>query len=189
MRKAEIIIDLNEVYPSEVGVTFEEDILVSLDCDHCQRARRSVSLFLEGSGSGKENKCWPGSSDLRWGGYVEHPPYPGKLVDLEVKKTETGTRAIYQIEYQTSYFKDLKYPDAWKGYPTWARARFVLDCPVCEKAGKYCTQNNLGRPHPVKCSCGHQLYREVREMPLLRWQDPETGEWNQVEERFGAKEE
>ena len=192
-RKAEIIMDL-AVDPAEVGVTFSEVILVNLDCDHCQRSRRSVSLILEGSGSEKPNKCWPGSTDLRWGGYVEHPPYPGKLVDLEVKKTETGVRAIYRIEYQTSHFKDLKYPeiDIWKGYPSWGRVNFVLDCPKCEHAGKHSTQSNICRPISVTCNkedCDYVFCQERREMPLLRWEDPETGEWNQIEERWGSEDE
>ena len=172
MRKAEIIFDL-EVNPDEVGVTFIESILLSMDCDHCQRVGRSV-IFTPDGGA----KCFPGSSSSgdRWGGYVEHPPYTGKLIDLEVKKTESGVRATYLIEYQTTKFEDFKYDyREWKGHPNWGRGNFVLDCPECEHAGKHSTQSNLVRPHNVTCKCGYVFYTEKHEMPIIRWSDPDTG--------------
>jgi len=186
VRVAEIIFELAIDHPA-VGVTFEENLLVSMPCDHCQRLNRSVAFDLEGSGETKEAKCWPGSA-ARWGGYVEHPPYPGKLVNLAVKKTETGVKAIYQLEYETTPFVDFKYASSeWKGHPTWGRGYFVLDCPKCEKANKLSTQSNICRPREVNCTCGYLFYTENDELPVIRWQDPATGQWNQVEERFGSK--
>lgn len=190
MKKAEIV--LNIAIAPEVVATFNEAVLVNLPCDRCQRIHRSVSFTLEGSEGAKPAKCWPGSADadrIRRGEKLEHPPYPGKLIDLEVKRTETGIRATYHLEYEMSPFIDKKYPTAdFPEGPTWGRVGFVLECPKCHHSGKHSIQNNICRPIKVTCNnkdCDYLFYEERREMPLLRWQDPETGEWHQLAERWG----
>lgn len=186
LKKSEIIIDI--AVASDVVATFNKAISVTLPCGRCQRIHRTVSFSLEGSEGAKPAKCWPGSVDSRNKNYT-HPPYPGKLLDLEVKRTETGIRAIYHLEYEMTPFVDRKYPKSeFPEGPTWGRVNFVLDCPKCKRSGKHSTQSNICRPMTVTCNkddCDYIFYEERREMPLLRWQNPETGEWHQHAERWG----
>lgn len=178
MRSAEAIF-VFAIKP-EVEAVFDEKLEVSLDCSHCQRTRRTVDFKL-----GKPHAtCWPGSA----GGMEEHPPYPGRLLELDVERGPEGIRAAYRIEYEVSPFVDARYgvERPWTGHPIWGRAQCTLKCPRCSETKNSVIQNNCMRPLGERCSCGYVFFVEHREMPLLRWPDPETGDWKQAEERFGA---
>ncbi|HZV00745.1 MAG TPA: hypothetical protein VFF73_28780 [Planctomycetota bacterium] len=172
---------------SKGAVAFGDELEVSLDCSHCQRARRTV-VFKVGEPLAR---CCPGSGKRP--GEV-HPPYPGRIVERRCERAADGfaVTGTYRIEYEVSRFVDLKYgdhsgyPTAWTGRPTWGRVAWTLTCDSCGKNSKHSTQTNIVRPWTARCSCGTRLYVETREMPLLRWLDPETGEWCQAEERFGS---
>ena len=182
MRKAEVILVL-PLAPN-VDVSLGHELAVSLDCSYCARTDRTI-VFSLGAASAR---CCPGSATRT---DEAHPPYPGRLVDLNVRRGDDGTTtATYCLEYEVSPFEDAKYgPDLrpWRGHPTWGRVRFTLTCPKCEGLVSTSTQSNIARPWTHTCGCGYQCYVERREMPLLRWLDLETGEWCQVPERFGAK--
>lgn len=172
---------------SKGAVAFGDELEVSLDCSHCQRMGRTVFFKLGDSVA----RCCPGSGE-RSG--ETHPPYPGRIIDRTVERAADGVAvtATYRIEYEVSPFVDTKYGSErrpWTGRPTWGRVTWTLTCVACGKDAKRSTQSNIVRPWTARCSCGARLYIETREMPLLRWLDPESGDWRQSPERSGALEE
>jgi len=186
MRKAEIILELP--LATDVGVFFHTRLEVSLDCSYCKRTDRTVVLQLGASSarcihSGYKHQLSPDWVD-------PHPPFPGRLVDLEVSgEKNRPVKAVYRLEYQTSRFEDAKYgPDRrpWTGHPTWARAHFILNCHKCSAIYDGGIQNNVVRPYTHRCDCGYRFFTERRELPILRWLDPETGRWALVPERWSA---
>ena len=182
MRKAEVIVTLPVA--SDVQATFSRDLEVSLDCGHCRRARRTVIFSLGADAA----RCSPGSAKRT---DEAHPPYPGRLVGQDVSRDANGAIiAVHRLEYDVSRFDDARYgPEArpWTGYPTWGRVTFKLDCPVCGSSLEESTQSNLVRPYSCTCGCGYRFFSEHREQPLLRWLDPQRGNWVVVPERFGAR--
>ena len=170
---------------SKGAVVFGDELEVSLDCSHCQRTGRTV-IFKVGEAVAC---CCPGSGK-RSG--ENHPPYPGRIVDRKVERAANGlgVTARYRLEYEVSPFVDAKYAErhVWTGRPTWGRVAWTLTCNSCGKTAKHSTQSNIVRPWSERCSCGARLYIETREMPQLRWLDPESGEWQLAPERFGARE-
>lgn len=181
MRQAEVILEL-ALDPSVV-VEFGDALAVSLDCAHCLRVDRTVT-FIVGEASGR---CHPGSAERT---DEVHPPYPGRIAECSVQRGDDGVaRATYRLEYDVARFEDAMYGPVrpWSGHPTWARVRFTLACPTCGRVDDNTTQNNLVRPFSCTCSCGYQFYIERREMPRLRWLNPDSEEWFEVSERWGAK--
>ncbi len=181
MRQAEVVLELS--LDPRVVVEFGDALAVSLDCAHCLRTDRTV-VFAVGGASGQ---CHPGSAQRD---DEAHPPYPGRIVERSVHRSDEGVAsAIYRLEYHVDRFADAKHGPArpWSGYPTWARIGFTLACPICGHLGRASTQNNLVRPFSHACRCGHQFYVERREMPRLRWLNPDTDEWCEVRDRWGSR--
>jgi hypothetical protein len=168
----------------EVAVSLAQDLEVSLACPYCRRTNRTIGFTLGATSA----RCNAGSAERD---DTEHPPYPGQLVDLDVRRASGGeVAATYRLDYTVSPFDDSKYGPIrrpWSGHPTWARAKYSLTCPSCKRVASTFTQSNLSRPRRDTCTCGFDFYIERREMPLLRWLDPETGDWCQVATRFDAK--
>lgn len=167
-----------------VDVSFGRELEVALDCSYCERTNRTIVFSLGATSA----RCFPGSAKQP---HEVHPPYPGRLVDLNVQHGDDGNiTATYCLEYEVTPFEDSKYgPNRrpWSGHPTWGRVRFTLTCPKCKSFVDAGSQSNIVRPRTETCNCGYRFYVERREMPLLRWLDPETGEWCQIPERFGGK--
>jgi hypothetical protein len=130
-------------------VRFCEILEVSLDCCVCHRCRRTVILKV----GAVQGKCTTGH------------PFPGKIVGMEAN----ADSVVYRLEYWFEPFEDVKYPDRRKaqGRPTWARVGFELVCPKCGQASRQSSQNNIVRPWTCHCKCGHVLYTESDEMPVL----------------------
>jgi hypothetical protein len=184
MRTAEVVLVLP--LDASVDVALGKELEVSLDCSYCRRTDRTI-IFKLGA---PVARCCPGSAKRA---DEDHPPYPGRLVDLDVRRGVDGSMtATYRLEYDVTPFEDVKYgPDLrpWTGHPTFARVRYALTCPACKEVVRSSTQSNIVRPWTQGCRCGYQFYIERREMPLLRWLNPRTGKWCQVPERFGARQE
>jgi hypothetical protein len=178
VRQAEIVLEL--ALDQSVIVKFADTIEVSLDCSHCLRTDRTID-FVVGSAFGQ---CNPGSAK-RLGDV--HPPYPGRIVQRVVQRSDSGpVSVIYRLEYEVDHFEDAKYGSAlrpWSGYPTWAYISFTLTCPTCGTVNQAETQNNLVRPFSHSCTCGYEFCIERREMPRLRWLDPDSDGWCEVSER------
>lgn len=179
MRQAEVVLEL-PLDPG-VGVIFGDELEVSLDCSHCVRTDRTV-IFTLGATTAE---CCPGSAQRT---DEVHPPFPGRIVTRVVRRGNGSATATYRLEYDVTRFDDAKYgPDQrpWSGYPTWARVSFVVTCPNCGSVEKASTQSNIVRPFSRSCDCGYVFFVERREMPVLRWLDPERQEWCEVGERWG----
>jgi hypothetical protein len=131
-------------------VTFSDTLEVSLDCCICQRCCRTV-IFKLGD---DEGTCTP----------TGHP-FPGKIVGREAN----ADSVLYRLEYGYEQFEDAKYPDRRKAQdrPTWGRVGFEIACPKCGQASRQASQNNIVRPWTCHCQCGHVLFTESDEMPVL----------------------
>ncbi len=175
-RTAEIVASLG--FEAHVVVQFADVLAVSLDCASCVRARRTV-VFKVGEPTAR---CQPGSARRR----ESHPPYPGRILDRRVETNAEGRQARYLLEYDVAPFVDAKYGALapWTGHPTWARVGWTATCPSCGARNEASTQNNIVRPFENRCGCGHVFFIERREMPSLRWVDPETGAWCEAPQRF-----
>jgi len=182
LRQADVVLELQ--LDAKVVVEASDTLEVSMDCSHCVRTGRTV-IFTVGSASGA---C---TADLARR-HQAHPPYPGRIVERVIERGQDGiTRVIYRLEYDAHRFDDAKYgPETrpWSGHPTWGRVSFTLVCPLCSKVLRTSAQNNLGRPFAKTCGCGYQFYIERREMPRLRWRDPDLDKWYDVPARFDAPE-
>ena len=132
-----------------VAVTFSDTLEVSLDCCICHRCWRTV-IFQVGI---LEGKCTPSGH-----------AFPGKVIS---KKTEAGSVA-YRLEYWYEPFEDAKYPGRKLHLcPTWGCIGFTVVCPQCGESQQCGAQNNAVLPWTCRCKCGHALYTEVEEMPVL----------------------
>jgi len=176
--QAEVVVSL----PLERGVevAFDGPLEVSLDCGFCQRTRRTITFTPDAP----EACCAPGSA-RRPG--VAHPPFPGRIVGLEVSRDARVVTATWRLEYDASPFEDRRYgPELrpWTGRPCWARAPMTLWCP-CGASTAARAQSNRARPWSLHCGCGRLLFTERRESPVLRWLDPDRRRWRQAPERYG----
>lgn len=183
MRLATVTVVLN--LPLEVEYSFDKKLEVSLDCSYCKRVLRTVDFTLGESYA----RCHPGSAKRL---DEEHPPYPGRLVDLShYRNSDNSVMAEYSLEYEVSPFHDTKYNVLPMGYPTWARVAYDLYCPQCKAITKAFAENENCPPLSVTCDCGYELYVETQKMPLLiRWFEPISRQWKQVcrETKFTRKE-
>jgi hypothetical protein len=167
MRIGDITVELE----TAADVVFSQQLEVSLDCHVCRRCKRTIVFEV-----GKQwSRCTP----------TGHA-FPGRIVAKETQRVGDLHLVRYSVLYEYEYFVDAKHPwppgpslrerfDSRKptGEPTWARVHFTIACPNCGVTKEKSTQNNLGRPWPIKCDCGHVLYMEIKEMPILSSRDVE----------------
>ena len=139
---------------SVTDITFDNNVMVSLDCCGCHRCGRSVVLHKLKVLS----YCTP----------TRHK-FNGRI--LEVSSTKDEVRGVttgrYLIEYEFATFIDAKYPERIsKPGSTWARVRYSLRC-ACGANVTHETQNNQVRPIDISCGCGAVLVTEAEEIPRI----------------------
>ena len=152
-RVAEIMCCLR---PSEgSAIHYHTSVEITLDCSNCKRTGRTVRFEgIEAIGI-----CTP---------VQKCNGFSGRLYSVLPFALDGKSFVKYQIQYNYMPFLDLKNGNESTCDPTWGRVSFDATCAKCGSSTIRSTQNNLGRPYPVYCTCGAHLYDDTEEMPLLR---------------------
>lgn len=126
---------------------------MTIPCINCQRYNRTI-LF---KGLDTPGICTPSS---------KCSGFPGRWTKALIKELEEAIILRYIVEFEYEPFIDLKHKkpsNLDQGH--WARITLRYKCEACGKTKRYFTQDNLGRPRILTCSCGHEKCMEP-ENPL-----------------------
>ena len=132
------------------GVRLNADDLLelSLDCFVCRRCHRTVGLRA----GLEEGVCTP----------TNHP-FPGAILSKNVQVLGSEAIIEHKVEFWFAPFEDIKRGGQAVGTRHWARVRFSLDCPRCQRRTSSSVQTNLVRPFSDSCECGFELFTDVTE--------------------------
>jgi hypothetical protein len=135
-----------------IGSPFE----VSLDCDVCQRRRRTVFFSAIGS---------PGLCSPTW------HEFPGRLLELDFAKQSAHAVFLYRYEpfIDAKHPNEKRYRGLERGSPSWVRFNLTVSCKSCGASLETSTQTNLVRPYTSVCDCGAVLYDDLF-APVLSWE-------------------
>lgn len=111
----------------------------------CRRTRRTVGLRVGMA----EGVCTP----------TKHP-FPGAIVSKDVSVSGGVAEITYVVQFWFAPFEDIKRSGEAVGHRSWARVRFTLDCPRCQRRTSSTTQTNLVRPFSDDCECGFKLFTD-----------------------------
>jgi hypothetical protein len=147
--KKTAILEVKINLETDVLLTFDSFIEISIDCFICKRNHRTIGIKF-----GEDNaKC-----------FKENHTYPAKIIEMKLSEN----KAEYYIEYDYNEFEDKRYKIPSDGLIKWARVHFKIICSNCKKEIDCSTQNNLSRPWSCFCKCGQLLYTEKEEMPIIK---------------------
>jgi len=143
MRREGVQLHLSVV--NGVGIEVVQQVEVSKQCRVCNKDDRTL-IFLppdedgegEGGRSGIATCRGKNHGDV---GFIEE--WSGD------RRSASGGTFLYSLTFVITY-PSTRHDMA----STWARVVFLLTCP-CGEQTRYACQNNISRPHPVKCEgCG-----------------------------------
>lgn len=129
-------------------VAVSNKLELSLPCVNCKRDYRTV-IF---EGTEKNGMCTPRE---------KCSGFHGKLVERKIDRLANKIEVLYTIEFEYEAFKDQQLgKEAVLGKYGWARIYFSATCASCGEEGLFSTQENMVRPCPHKCTCGHTVMME-----------------------------
>lgn len=152
-----------------VAVTFATAVEVSLACQRCCRADRTIVL----------SESSPAAHFGRALGYDGHA-FDGCILafgsDTAPSEHDTDLVTVrYELTYDFQPFTDAKYPERRVSpQPTWGRVHMQVVC-LCGRSIDTYTQTNLVRPRRVQCPCGQLLMREDEQVILFSDARPGSG--------------
>jgi hypothetical protein len=195
MKKAAVIearVDLE----NDALITFDSCIEISLDCFISKRVNRTIALkygdedytyypakiadikVTESKGDIKPDHTFSRATTAFRRKTILMNELPFKwakrinrsiIERITTDKFHTATiKAEYYIEYDYNEFEDIRDKIPSDSAIGWARVHFKIICPNCNKEIECSIQNNLVRPYSRFCDCGHLLYIEKEEMPIIK---------------------